>query len=162
MRAVLDPHRLARFEHEFRAALAEVTRSFDVDRLAEVVRRWWLATGGDPTVVEQDRADAARAASLAARSGGNPSPIHVPRHLVDRTGPAVRAALPEPARVEFETQFERALVDAADSFDHLPAHRVVLRWWAVALRHANPDDAARDRETVRQVETDQVTTFVHH
>lgn len=51
VRAELDPDRRARFEREFRAALVEVTRSFDADRLAEVVRRWWHAAGGDPAVV---------------------------------------------------------------------------------------------------------------
>lgn len=73
----------------------------------------------------------------------------------------MRAALPEPARIEFETQFERALVEAAETFDHRPAQRVVLTWWAIALRHANPDDAGRDRDTARRVEAGEITEFVH-
>lgn len=140
VRAALDPVDRARFEAQFRTALVEVTRSFDVERLAEVVRDWWIRVGGDPAVAEQDRAVAARAASLAERTREHPCPVHVPQRVVNRTGPVVRAALPEPARVEFDTQFERALVEAAETFDHRPAHRVVLTWWAVALRYANPDD----------------------
>lgn len=160
--AALDPDERAQFEAEFRAALVEVTRSFDVDRLAEVVRRWWVIASGDPKVADRDRADAARAASLATRSWPTPRPAHRPACLVDQTGPAVWAALPEPARIEFETQFEAALVTAAESFDHRAADQVVLRWWAVALQHANPDDDANDRETARQVETGEITTFVYH
>jgi hypothetical protein len=162
VRAALDPHRRAQFEERFRAALVEVTRSYDVERLAEVVRSWWVVAGGEPAVANKDRAEAAYAASLADRSWPRPRPAHVPARLVGQTGPAVRAALPEPARIEFETQFERALVAAADAFDHLAAQQVVLRWWAVALQRANPDDAAHDRETARQIEAGELTTFVYH
>ncbi|MGH3679739.1 MAG: DUF6247 family protein [Natronosporangium sp.] len=162
VRAALDPHQRALFEAQFRAALVEVTRDFEVDRLAEVVRRWWVIAGGDPAVANQDRVDAARAASLTGRAWPQPRPIHLPSRLVDQTGPAVRAALPEPTRIEFETQFEQALVAAAESFDHLAAHQVVIRWWAVALQYANPDDAAQDRETARQVEFGELTTFIYH
>jgi len=38
---VLDGENRAAFEEEFRAALAEVAETFDVDRLNRVVRRWW-------------------------------------------------------------------------------------------------------------------------
>lgn len=162
VRAALDPHQRTQFEAQFRAALAEVTRSYDVDQLAEVVRRWWVIAGGDPSIADQDRVEAARGASLTSRPWPQPRPMHVPARLVDQIGPAVRAALPEPARIEFETQFERALVAAADTFDHLAAQQVVLRWWTVALHHANPDDAARDRETARQIEAGELTTFVYH
>jgi hypothetical protein len=162
VRATLGPRERARFQAQFRATLVEVTHSFDVDRLAEVVRRWWVIAGGDPAVADKDRVDATRAASLATRSWPTPRPAHVPARLVDRTGPAVRAALPEPARIEFEAQFEAALIAAADSFNPLPAYRVVLKWWGVALRYANPDDAARDRKTARQVEAGEVTAFVYH
>jgi hypothetical protein len=37
----LDGENRAAFEEEFRAALAEVAETFDVDRLSQVVRRWW-------------------------------------------------------------------------------------------------------------------------
>ena len=37
----LDGENRAAFEEEFRTALAEVSETFDVDRLSQVVRRWW-------------------------------------------------------------------------------------------------------------------------
>ena len=37
----LDGENRAAFEEEFRAALADVADTFDVDRLSQVVRRWW-------------------------------------------------------------------------------------------------------------------------
>lgn len=37
----LDGENRAAFEEDFRAALAEVVETFDVDRLNQVVRRWW-------------------------------------------------------------------------------------------------------------------------
>jgi len=37
----LDGENRAAFEEDFRAALAEVAETFDVDRLSQVVRRWW-------------------------------------------------------------------------------------------------------------------------
>jgi Family of unknown function (DUF6247) len=39
-RALEGEHRAA-FEVEFRAVLAEVADTFDVDRLTQVVHRWW-------------------------------------------------------------------------------------------------------------------------
>ncbi|MGQ0778109.1 MAG: DUF6247 family protein [Pseudonocardiales bacterium] len=37
----LDGENRAAFEEDFRTALAEVVETFDVDRLNQVVRRWW-------------------------------------------------------------------------------------------------------------------------
>jgi len=37
----LDGENRAAFEDEFRTALAEVAETFDVDRLSQVMRRWW-------------------------------------------------------------------------------------------------------------------------
>lgn len=37
----LDGEHRAAFETEFRAVLVEVAETFDVDRLTQVVRRWW-------------------------------------------------------------------------------------------------------------------------
>jgi hypothetical protein len=37
----LDGENRAAFEDEFRTALTEVAETFDVDRLNQVVRRWW-------------------------------------------------------------------------------------------------------------------------
>jgi hypothetical protein len=151
VRAALDGDRREQFEAEFRAALAEVTHSFDVDKLAGVVRRWWVIAGGDQAVAEKDRDAAVRAARLADRNWDEPRPIYVPQVLVNRTGPAVRVALSGAELVEFETQFERALVEATSSFDHRRAARVVSRWWAAALTLANPNDLSQDRETARRL-----------
>lgn len=156
VRAALDGDRRELFEAEFRAALVQVTHSFDVDKLAEVVRRWSVMAGGDQAVTDADRDAAVRAARLTDRNWDGPRPIYVPRVLVNRTGPAVRAALSGGELVEFETQFERALVEAASSFDHRPAARVVSRWWAVAVTLANPDDLSRDRETARRLAAAEV------
>jgi Family of unknown function (DUF6247) len=156
VRAALDGSRRGRFEAEFRAALVDVTRSFDVDKLAEVVRRWWVMAGGDQAVADADRDAAARAARLTDREWEEPRPIYVPEVLVNRTGPAVRTALSGGKLVEFETQFERALVEAARSFDHRPAARVVSRWWAVAVTLANPDDLSRDLETASRLAAAEV------
>jgi hypothetical protein len=37
----LDAEHRAEFETEFRAVLAEVAETFDVDCLTQIVRRWW-------------------------------------------------------------------------------------------------------------------------
>lgn len=37
----LDGEHRAAFEAEFRVVLSEVAETFDVDRLIQVVRRWW-------------------------------------------------------------------------------------------------------------------------
>jgi hypothetical protein len=144
LRAALEGDSREQFEADFRAALVVVTHTFDVDRLAEVVRRWWVAAGGDQAVADMDRDAVARAARLTEREWGEPRPIYVPPVMVNRTGPAVRAALSGGALVEFEAQFERALVEAAGTCDHQPVARVVSRWWAVAVTIANPDPISRD------------------
>jgi hypothetical protein len=144
VRVALDADSREQFEAEFRAALVVVTSTFDVEMLAEVVRRWWVAAGGDQAVADTDRDTAARAARLTERDWGEPRPIYVPPVMVNRTGLAVRAALSGGALVEFEAQFERALVEAAGTYNHQPVARVVSRWWAVAVTIANPDPISRD------------------
>jgi len=37
----LDGENRAAFEEEFRAALAEIAETFDIDRLNQVMRLWW-------------------------------------------------------------------------------------------------------------------------
>jgi hypothetical protein len=156
VRAALDGDRRAQFEVEFRRALTTVTHNFDVDKLAEVVRRWWVRAGGAQAVADADRDAAIRASRLTDRRWRGLRPIYVPQVLVNRTGPAVRAALSGGELAEFEIQFERALVEAANSFDHRPAARVVSRWWAVAITLANPDDLAQDLETASQLAAAEV------
>lgn len=60
---------------------------------------------------------------------------------IERSGPAVRAALAEFAPQEcavFEEQFRQALLDAEQRFDLRPAEAVLDRWWGVAAIRANP------------------------
>ncbi len=64
----------------------------------------------------------------------------VTRH-VERSGPAVRAALGEFSPQEcalFEQQFQQALVDAEQRFDLRPVQAVLDRWWPIAAIRANP------------------------
>ena len=60
---------------------------------------------------------------------------------IERSGPAVRAALAECAPQEcgvFEEQFRQALLDAEQRFDLGPAEAVLDRWWGIAALRANP------------------------
>lgn len=60
---------------------------------------------------------------------------------IERSGPAVRAALAEFAPQEcavFEEQFRQALLDAEQRFDLGPAEAVLDRWWGIAALRANP------------------------
>lgn len=64
----------------------------------------------------------------------------VTRHI-ERSGPAVRAALDQFAPQEcvlFEQQFQQALVDAAQQYDLGPVEAVLDRWWPIAAIRANP------------------------
>lgn len=60
---------------------------------------------------------------------------------IERSGPAVRAALGELSPQEcavFEQQFRQALRDAEQRFDLGPAEAVLDRWWPIAAIRANP------------------------
>lgn len=58
----LDGENRVAFEAEFRAVLTEVAESFDVDRLTQVVWRWWpravLDAHPDPIAQHMDSASA--------------------------------------------------------------------------------------------------------
>jgi Family of unknown function (DUF6247) len=60
-------------------------------------------------------------------------------HPVAKTAVAVRAALPEPTRVEFDQRWRAALTAAADSFDLSEAQAVIEEFWPRAVLAANPD-----------------------
>lgn len=70
---------------------------------------------------------------------------------IERTGPAVRAALAglAPSKcARFEADFRRALAASHDDFDAERVQDVIGRWWARALVLARPDpavDAAWER-----------------
>lgn len=60
---------------------------------------------------------------------------------VERTGPAIRAALREvsPDEVpDFEAEFHTALAEADDDFDVSRIDRVIGRWWRIAHLRLNP------------------------
>lgn len=60
---------------------------------------------------------------------------------VERSGPAIRAALAElaPAEcVEFEAEFHQALARADADFDLGHVDAVLDRWWGIAAMCANP------------------------
>lgn len=60
-------------------------------------------------------------------------------HPVAKTAAAVRAALPEPSRAEFDQRWRVALTAAADDFDLGGAYAVIEQFWPAAVLAANPD-----------------------
>ncbi len=60
---------------------------------------------------------------------------------IERSGPAIRAALAELAPDEcvlFEAEFQQAIVRASETFDLAPLDAVLDRWWGIAAIRANP------------------------
>lgn len=60
---------------------------------------------------------------------------------VERSGPAIRAALAEFAPDEcalFEAEFQQAMEWASETFELAPLNAVVDRWWGIAAIRANP------------------------
>lgn len=73
--------------------------------------------------------------------------------LVQRTGPAIRAALAEAAPdelPEFEAEFRIALAEADDDFDLTRVGRVLDRWWGLLHLRLNPPTPA-EKALVEQV-----------
>ncbi|WP_301123816.1 MULTISPECIES: DUF6247 family protein [Mycolicibacterium] len=63
---------------------------------------------------------------------------------LERTGPAIRAALADVAPedlVEFEAEFRCALAQADDDFDLEPVQAVLTRWWGRAHLRLHPPTA---------------------
>ncbi len=60
---------------------------------------------------------------------------------IERSGPAIRAALAELAPDEctqFEAEFQQATGQAAEMFDLAVVEAVLDRWWGIAAIRANP------------------------
>jgi hypothetical protein len=60
---------------------------------------------------------------------------------IERTGPAVRAALAQLSPQEcaqFEAEFAAAAARAGAEYDLAPAQRVLDRWWGIAVIRTNP------------------------
>ena len=71
---------------------------------------------------------------------------------IERSGPAIRAALTEfsPAECkEFESEFRQALAYADADFDLCHVDAVLDRWWGIAVMCANPL-TEQERELVVQ------------
>lgn len=71
---------------------------------------------------------------------------------IDRTGPAIRAALAASApdeRAKFENEFKEAAEQAGATFDVNPLDRVLDRWWRIAVARTNAL-SAREQEQLRR------------
>jgi hypothetical protein len=70
---------------------------------------------------------------------------------IERSGPAIRAALAEASPSEcaqFEAELAAALARASAELDLAPADEVLDRWWGVAAIRANPlAEAEREQLT---------------
>lgn len=68
---------------------------------------------------------------------------------IERSGPAIRAALARYAPTEvavFESEFAAAIAAAAASLDLAAAQAVLDRWWGIAAIRANPlSEAEREQ-----------------
>lgn len=84
---------------------------------------------------------------------------------IERTGPAIRAALAEAAPeqcVRFEAEFRQALARAGTDFDLSPIERVLDRWWGIAAVRANPLSDAEREQVARARAGDDTGWIVHH
>lgn len=84
---------------------------------------------------------------------------------IERSGPAIRAALAELAPdecAEFEAELRAALSRAGIDFDLAPVERVLDRWWGIATIRANPlSEAERDQVACART-GDDTGWIVHH
>lgn len=72
---------------------------------------------------------------------GNTRVMTVTTTKIDRSGPAIRAALATfvPAECEqFEAEFQQAVAEAGEKFDLTAVEAVLDRWWGIATIRANP------------------------
>jgi hypothetical protein len=78
---------------------------------------------------------------------------------VERTGPAIRAALAPRERSEFVAQFRIALAAADDTLDLTAVVDVIDRWWARAMLTANPEIEADALADQRRIDAGDPTVF---
>lgn len=114
-----------RFDHEFREALSVVTTTLDIEPLNEVVRRWWVLYGGDPTVAQDDRTaahapDRRRLADVEQRT----TITRLHQRVPDGEGTSLGIF-----GVPFRDAFRNAAAEAAVTLDHLPL-RYLLQGYA--------------------------------
>jgi hypothetical protein len=71
---------------------------------------------------------------------------------IERSGPAIRAALAEVSPSEcaqFEAELAAALARASAELDLAPADEVLDRWWGIAVIRANPLTEAERAQLAR-------------
>lgn len=71
---------------------------------------------------------------------------------IERSGPAIRAALGEVSPDEcaqFEAELAAALAQASAELDLAPAQEVLDRWWGIAAIRANPLTTAEREQVAR-------------
>lgn len=76
---------------------------------------------------------------------------------IERSGPAIRAALAEVSPeecTEFEAEFAQALERAGAEFDLAPAETVLDRWWGIAVIRTNPLSEKEQAQVARANEGD--------
>jgi hypothetical protein len=81
---------------------------------------------------------------------------------VERSGPAIRAALAEFAPDEcaqFEAEYAQALSRAGAACDLAPAEAVLDRWWGIAATRANPP-SEQERAQVTRAEAGDFTRLL--
>ncbi|MDT0307384.1 DUF6247 family protein [Streptomyces sp. DSM 44917] len=154
--ARLSPEQRVRFRDELAFALRGARLTFEVEPVAAVVRRWWLEAGGPAETAAQDEA-AAREDALITRRPHPPQ--QDPTRWVDRTGPAVHAALSDDDRARFELDFSGALSRAESLHDHRAPLAVIHDWWGTALREANPEQNEKDADLARRIEAGDMSMF---
>lgn len=124
---------------------------------------WWAAAAAaDRNRTQETANDAKHGGSRPAHGtlDGPPMPAYVP--ALERTGPAIRAALREAAPDElpdFEAEFHIALAEADDDFDVSRIDHVITHWWGIANVRLDPisEDAraVADALTERPTEPDR-------
>lgn len=83
---------------------------------------------------------------------------------IERSGPAIRAALAEGSPdecAEFEAEFRAALTQAETSFDLAPVGGVLDRWWGAAAIAANPL-TEQEREQIERLRAGDESGWLVH
>jgi hypothetical protein len=102
-----------------------------------------LAVGGDYRLSTAHRSATAgrRADRLCPAAGRDTGSMTTATTRIERSGPAVRAALARLSPTEcaqFEAEFARAIARAGAEYDLAPVEAVLDRWWGIAVIRANP------------------------
>ncbi|GAA4911730.1 hypothetical protein LX16_2520 [Stackebrandtia albiflava] len=126
----LDAVARARFDDEWRAVLAAVRRSYDLDHAKALERSWWLVSGGDRRTAQLAEQQARTLSSARSATYGR---FHA---AAERNGPAVYAQISEADRADFDREWGEACDVARYTFDLVPLEGLITKYWAhTELRH---------------------------